>query len=355
MIKRLIRTCVATGCMGSGLVKLAESLSTGLLTILCYHRVLPAGRKRDYFNPDLVVTPETFHEHCRILKRFYKVLPLSQAMDAWPSLQPDDPPLAVITFDDGYRDNHQFAAPILQDTGLKATFFVITDLIGSHKPPWHDRLARGFRACMRSGRVDQVLPSDTLAKIGFLDRQGTECGAAIRKLLAYAKSLPSEDRASLVEQVENGVTEEPHADDRIMDWPQIEELSNNGHEIGSHTCRHEILTLLDEDRLKNEIVGSRLTLQDRLRVPVRSFCYPNGNVDDRVRQMVESAGYTAAVSTSCGSNSRNQDPLKLQRRFIHEERMSHLLGRRSSWLLRMELCGLADVAFLRRRRMRGHL
>jgi peptidoglycan/xylan/chitin deacetylase (PgdA/CDA1 family) len=44
----------------------------------------------------------------------------------------------AITFDDGYLDNFEVAAPILKKFGLSATFFVATKYIESSTVPWWD-------------------------------------------------------------------------------------------------------------------------------------------------------------------------------------------------------------------------
>ena len=45
----------------------------------------------------------------------------------------------AITFDDGYRDNFEIAAPILERLSLPATFFLVSQWIGSDVVPWWDR------------------------------------------------------------------------------------------------------------------------------------------------------------------------------------------------------------------------
>ena len=93
----------------------------GRLTVLMYHRALPA--------PDAILHDEidavTFEQHMALLADEFNVLPLGEACER---LKRGGLPAraACITFDDGYADNEQIALPILKRLGLSATFFVST-------------------------------------------------------------------------------------------------------------------------------------------------------------------------------------------------------------------------------------
>ena len=60
------------------------------------------------------------------------------ALDGGPAL-PHDP--VLVTFDDGYDDNHAIAFPILREFGVPATFFVATGHIDNGLPYGYDWLA----------------------------------------------------------------------------------------------------------------------------------------------------------------------------------------------------------------------
>jgi peptidoglycan/xylan/chitin deacetylase (PgdA/CDA1 family) len=141
-------------------------------------------------------------------------------------------------------------------------------------------------------------------------------------------------------------------DDLVMHWGQLRDLRAAGHEIGSHSCTHEILPLLDDADLEREVAGSRQLLEHGLSARVDSFCYPNGDVDGRVVRAVVSAGYACAASTASGRNPVGQNPYRLCRRFIHQDRLTGCNGHPSPLLLRAELCGLADRVFSRKWRLR---
>src|SRR5258706_16456757 len=74
----------------------------------------------------------------------------------------------AITFDDGYRNNFEHAAPVLEKLGLPATFFVVSHWIGSDVVPWWDREQNLRRAWM------------TWDQVRALRRRGFDIGAHTR-------------------------------------------------------------------------------------------------------------------------------------------------------------------------------
>jgi peptidoglycan/xylan/chitin deacetylase (PgdA/CDA1 family) len=74
----------------------------------------------------------------------------------------------AITFDDGYLDNFENARPVLEKLSLPATFFVVTDWMGTDVVPWWDR-ACGVRH-----------PWMTWDQVKALHQSGFEIGAHTR-------------------------------------------------------------------------------------------------------------------------------------------------------------------------------
>jgi peptidoglycan/xylan/chitin deacetylase (PgdA/CDA1 family) len=352
-VTRAARSAIAYVCSGSGGLAFWERLESRSLTVLTYHRILPAYRKYSYLNPDLVVTPESFRVHCRVLQKYFAVLPLSQAVDMMVnSAAHHRPPerIATITFDDGYRDNILYAAPILAELGLRATFFPVVDLIGASAPPWYDRLARALSVLMREDKIEKWW-----AELPAAFQSGHARAPSLGDALGDAKRLAPLMRVQFVElaELEAGAVSEWPAEDLVMSWEELKKLVSNGHEIGSHSATHPILPSLDDGSLAKEISGSRLTLEKGLGVTVTSFCYPNGDWDTRVLQAIESGGYRCAVTTMSGNNRDVSSPHRLRRWFIDEDRLKGVTPAASTALLRMHLSGLADRVFLRGARMSG--
>ena len=353
MNRRLVRSTAAAACRLSLALLAAERYVRGRLVILCYHRVLPIEQKRAYFLPHLVVTPESFRRQCLALRRRYEVLPLHEALKAQRERDDRGPPLAAITFDDGYGDNFLHAAPILDQTGIRATFFVIADLVGAGQTPWYDRMGRAAGKLEHGERLQPLL--DEVETADEPHRSADQGKAALRprEIVAQAKKLSPSRRQDLLARLctEADIDRSPLSPtDTIMDWSQLATLAHRGHEIGSHGARHEILPQLDNDTLWQEVAGSRETLEKGLEKDVNSFCYPNGDFDQRVAGAVQQAGYHASVTVVPGVNDVSTNAYRLRRWPIDEERLAGPLGRTSDTLLRMELSGLAARLFRRRQR-----
>lgn len=94
---------------------------------------------------------------------------------------------------------------------------------------------------------------------------------------------------------------------------EIEEMGDGGIEFGSHTLSHARLTELAEPEAAREISESRARLEEALGAPCRSFAYPYGNWNPRLRDLVAEAGYEAACTTVRMAALRMDDPLALPR------------------------------------------
>ncbi len=103
-------------------------------------------------------------------------------------------------------------------------------------------------------------------------------------------------------------------DKRYLKKASLLELSNiDGCTIGAHGNSHCELTKCSNKELINELQSSKYWLEDKLSKNVNTMSYPHGAVDQRVRDAVDDAGYTIAVSSRNGANQYESDPLWLSR------------------------------------------
>lgn len=99
----------------------------------------------------------------------------------------------------------------------------------------------------------------------------------------------------------------------LIDDSQAREWLAAGHEIGAHTLTHPRLTRISVSEARREIFESKSRLEDRLQHPVRHFCYPYGDFDPAIQELVIEAGFETACSTEPGSNLDHPNRYGLRR------------------------------------------
>ena len=106
----------------------------------------------------------------------------------------------------------------------------------------------------------------------------------------------------------------------LMDRSQLQEWLKAGHEIGSHGMSHRFLTSLSLDDARREIVDSKKLLEDTFGQSVRHYCYPYGDWNESIRDMVHEAGYETATTTISGFNPAGTDSFALRRLIARHQR-----------------------------------
>jgi peptidoglycan/xylan/chitin deacetylase (PgdA/CDA1 family) len=101
--------------------------------------------------------------------------------------------------------------------------------------------------------------------------------------------------------------------EQLMNEAQVWDWLAAGQPIGSHTQSHPRLTRLSPAAAKEEITASKKALEDRFGVAVEHFCYPYGDWNEAVRDLVKAAGYKTACTTEFGVNLAGGPPLALKR------------------------------------------
>ncbi len=105
--------------------------------ILMYHYISIPPEDADKYRIDLSVAPEDFRQQMAYLaQNGYNTITFEDLSRAIADKQdlPEKP--VIITIDDGYRDNYENAFPILQEFGLTATIFLVTDPIDQGNPAY---------------------------------------------------------------------------------------------------------------------------------------------------------------------------------------------------------------------------
>lgn len=279
--------------------------SRGRFNILMFHRVLVAADPLVPAVPDVAV----FRRLMGAVRAHFNVVPLAEAVTRLRAgtLAPGS---LSITFDDGYRDNLEVAAPVLRDLGLPATVFVATGF-QSRPMMWNDCVIESVR---RWSEAVLDLDSQGLGRhpTGSIEER-RDCIAA---LLVRLMHRDLEERDRLVEDLcaMVGFTPTPGLMLREEDLPG---LPRSGLDVGAHTVNHPILARLDAARARREMADSKSMLEDRVQQPVTLFAYPSGKPGRDYRpehvSLAEEIGFDAAFSTVPGVASRSSDRFQIPR------------------------------------------
>jgi peptidoglycan/xylan/chitin deacetylase (PgdA/CDA1 family) len=162
----------------------------------------------------------------------------------------------VVTFDDGFRNQLENAAPLLAEHGVTACFFLVSGLVSA--PP-----AEAERFCRE--RLHLPLPVEPLG------------------------------------------------------WDDARRLLELGHEIGSHTRSHPDLATLPAAELAEELTASRAELERELAQPVLHLSAPYGEAhrfSSAVSTAAYGAGYASCATAQRGLNTSAEDVFALRRHHL---------------------------------------
>jgi peptidoglycan/xylan/chitin deacetylase (PgdA/CDA1 family) len=318
----MIRNLLATTLDRMGLPQLLLSLrgaSSPRLTVLTYHRVAEPGAAGDLDDGVIDVTPGQLDRQLRYLGRWLDVVSMQDVL-AWSrGLRPLPANPVLVTFDDGYRDNHDVALPILLRHGVRATFFIAVDYVRERRLYWWDRVALVVKRSVRDGirleypepielplgdagaRTQAVRKAQRIVK----DRHGLDLSRFLVELgRAAGVSLAREEELRLAEKT-------------VMTWDHVLALRDAGMDVQSHTRSHRALQTLGDEDLTRELRGSREELECVLGHAVSAVSYPVGKPlgdDQRIKRAVRDCGYELGFSNGTGSNRLDAfDPFDARR------------------------------------------
>jgi len=279
----------------------------GRALILTYHRFSANDDESG------ATSASAFKEQLEYLTAHYHVVPLAEIAGRISRGEKLPPAMAAITIDDGFRDAYEIAFPLLRQYNAPATIFVITDFVDGKTWMWTDKL-RFLTSLARAKEYEMIIQERALR---FKLDGSASRRAAATSINEILKTLPDERKDEAIEQIASTLQIElpglPPEEFAPLSWEQAREMDKAGVETASHTLTHPILTNVDNERLRRELQQSRARVEEMLGRKVESFCYPNGNYDERVLDEVKRAGYSCAVTTLHGLNERGADPLLLKR------------------------------------------
>ena len=208
---------------------------------------------------------------------------------------------ACFTFDDGYRDNRDFALPVMRAFDAPFTVYVASDFAEGQGRLWWVALERVISAASAIEVVIGGVPSrlDTAT--------ATAKQAAYQRMHDWLRGLPGahdvrREVAGL--SVRHGVDEAAIAGELCLSWDELKPFAGDPLvAIGAHTISHCNLAKQPTETAAHELTESRSRIENVLQRRVLHLAYPYGDriaAGAREFAIARAAGYKTAVTTRPG-------------------------------------------------------
>jgi peptidoglycan/xylan/chitin deacetylase (PgdA/CDA1 family) len=325
-LRTMVKTALAAGLRWTGANSVIETINATkhIPLIIGYHSVVEDIRNHQgrAILPNLI--------SCRMLERqldwlgqHFRFLTLDELGERIENGDPLNEPLAAITFDDGYAGVYHHALPLLQRKGIPAGIFLVTETVGRQHLHLYDKLFLLLARVLPMIRYDperfaKLCGSHEVPLSGKIQLKDVirDPYAAMRMMFT---TLTQRKLRKAIEAFETVVRirDEDFPALHSLTWDMVRALDRAGMTIGSHTQTHALLTLENPKRMANQIVGSLMTLQEKLGKPVAHFAYPDGRFNPTVVSCVGYAGYRFGYTT-CLHRDVRYPSLTIPRKMLWE-------------------------------------
>ena len=263
--------------MKSNIAISMEAAATNYGLVLLYHSVGPANPGNP---PDSVhhVDTETLDGHLRDIGRYFTFVSLDEY-----ARSDHKNGLCAVTFDDGYRNILETAAPVLDSHGIRGTLFMnAVTLAGGWN--WRDKV----RAIIVNGKVDAFYQA-------WGENQGNQ------RFYRHSKTpeVNSEELDRRMDDFLSAYGIDVHS--VYGDYPYLTERDLHTDlplDLGNHSARHYLLSSLGADQQQQEIVRGHSALA-AFDLDISScFSVPFGGTDDineHTLPLVREAGYESVL------------------------------------------------------------
>lgn len=294
--------------------------------VLTYHRILPIEMISESFsNSGIIVQPDTFKRHLKFLQKHFKIEEIDEFYNSISQCKSTYNPPCLITFDDGWIDNYLYAFPILKNMNVTATIFLPTAYIQKNDLFWQEKLCHLLYRFIKkhSHEADYLLSNYGIKSI---NTSSSSLKNEIQQFVNELKSKPYKYVYDLIQSINNileSTKEEPHID-YYMNWDQIREMSKFNICFESHAHSHKILTRLENDDVKDELLKSAEIIGRELDKVIRYIAYPNGDSNTDVQKIAHNSGYLLGFGTEPGLVSNNTNFYNIKRINIHEKKSRNI-------------------------------
>ncbi len=322
--------------VNSRVLRYAKEITPPCIAILKYHSIQDTPELFDNTIGGIGITHSTsiFKEQMGIIAKHFNPLTMDDVLLFIRGKKKIPKGSIVVTFDDGYADNLEIAAPIMDYYGIRATIYVMTDSIEAVNPPWFVRLRH---AIWTTRKKEWYIPTD--GNVLKLQNRNDRI-VAMRFASKQCARLVGIAQDKAVINIEHALDVKPLASKNnfMLNWDQIRKLHQAGHVIGAHTRAHPNVACLGNEDLLKELIESKHILEKGLGSPVIHFSYPNPalvpHFTEQTIAIVKQVGYkTSVTSYPAGPVYSNDNPMSLKRVWVPNHKSAFM------WNLEWTLLG----------------
>lgn len=317
----------------AGLPKVLRRFVPPAVAILKYHSVQDDPQQFAHsIGAGIIHSAAVFREQMELVASKFDPVSLDDVLQFVRGKQQLPRRPVVVTFDDGYRDNFEIAAPILDHFGVPAAFYVTVNSIDTACPPWFCHLRHIFGTTKaktwNDSQFDVVhdLTDPQSKKFAFLSAS-KQCACFTGK--AQNEFLARLHRELDVEPLDPNLR-------LMMTWDQVRALAAR-HIVGSHTFTHPNMAQVTLPEVRHECEQSKKRLAEELQSEVAHFSYPSPILQphwsNHTREATRDFGFKTAVTSDAGPVNASSDPLALRRVAVPNEKEEFL------WSLECTLLG----------------
>lgn len=234
-----------------------------LVTVLNLHQVSP--HENPFWSP---LKPEIFDDLLLFLKETFEVVPFHKIEET-----KSRKPLAVLSFDDGYYNFYEYAAPLLKKHGLAANMNIIPSCVESGEPMWNIKLYDFLNSAPKKLIEEINLP-------GFESRlTGENFAVKVQyglKISRFLKNRPRTEREELWRGIEGLINNSDSQRTRMMNREEIKEIAET-HEIGVHSFSHESMEFETDAFFEADFEKCADYFKNKLGLPLEIYAFPNGS------------------------------------------------------------------------------
>tara|TARA_R110002049_G_scaffold229524_3_gene401575 strand:+ start:574 stop:1485 length:912 start_codon:yes stop_codon:yes gene_type:complete len=290
-----------------------------MLTVSNYHYIRPSYNAN--YPSIFGVTPDAFKNQIQLLKTIGDIITPLDVLNDIETILESKNNYILITFDDGLKEQYNYALPILDELDASAIFFANSSNTKEEKVSTVHKIHL-LRSLIDStsifNRINEhsniVLTSSEKKTAQSIYSYDSKLSAELKYLLNYKLDFKLQEE--LITTLFNDYFEESEVLQSLyMNKEELKDLAQKGY-LGSHTHNHYPLGLINKEAITFELNESKSYFEALTECLIEMVAYPYGTkgaVTKEVSNIAKQVGYKLGFTTNKGSNTISDDYLVLNR------------------------------------------